>query len=277
MTLVMKKRFGLVALTSLGGLVAATGGGACGGAVANGGDDGGVSASSSGAPGGSSSASGGGGSIGSSASSGSTGSSGTGGSAAAGSGGASPDAGYAGACTGTLPISPAALLWRSPFLAAGSCTQAELDALVLYVDGNPAASYVDWKASVTDPTCASCIFGLVSATTWKPLLANATGTLVEQNVGGCIAIASGNDSCGRAYQNWFDCRFQACSDCASGDSVALAKCQIASTKTGGSCKTYFDAVVPACTDKGISDAETACTGAKFVFEGSIRAQCIGIP
>jgi hypothetical protein len=265
----MKKQFGLAALSFLGGLVASTGGGACGGAVNSLPQEGGVSAGGSGTPGGSSDAAASGGEGGAS------GSSGTSGAVDSGSGGPPLDAGHTAVCTGTLPVSPAALLWKSPYEGPGSCSQAELDALVAFVAANPAAKYAEWKASVANATCASCIFGLASAPTWTPLLEDALGALVEQNVGGCIAIASGNDSCGRAYQNWFDCRFLACSDCPSG-SAALSMCQTAASKAGGGCKTYYDAVVPACTDAVVSNAETTCAGTKYFFEGPIRAQCIGL-
>jgi hypothetical protein len=179
-----------------------------------------------------------------------------------------------GACGGTLAVDPTALAWKSPAKAIGACSGAELNALVTYVEANSSAKYADWKASVKNSACSKCIFGLESAATWAPLLEDAKGQLVELNVGGCIAIASANDKCGKAYQNWFDCGFEACTDCPSGDSAALSKCRTASNKAGGGCKSYFDAVSTVCGDQAVNDAETACTGAKYVFEGPIKAQCI---
>jgi hypothetical protein len=180
-------------------------------------------------------------------------------------------------CSGALPVAPSALPWKVPAQLPGSCAQSDLTALVTYVEANPAAKYADWKASVANATCAACIFGLESAATWKPLLEDGAGALTELNVGGCIAIASNNTACGKAYQNWFDCGFEACNDCASGDSAALSKCRTASSKAGGGCKAYFDAVTLACTDQVITDAETACTSTKYIFEGPVKAQCIGLP
>jgi hypothetical protein len=179
-----------------------------------------------------------------------------------------------GACGGTLAVDPTVLTWKSPTKTVGACSAADLDALVTYVENNSSAQYSAWKGSVTKKACSACIFGLESATAWAPLLEDAKGQLVGLNVGGCIAIASGNDKCGKAYQNWFDCGFEACTDCPSGDSAALSKCRSASNKAGGGCKSYFDAVTTVCTDAVVSDAETACTGAKYVFEGPIKAQCI---
>jgi hypothetical protein len=141
---------------------------------------------------------------------------------------------------------------------------------VSYIDNNSGATYANWKTSVTNATCKACMFGKESASTWAPLLEDAAGELQRINVGGCIAVASGSVSCGRTYQNWFDCRFEACADCASS---ALQACLTAASK--GACKNAIDAVTNTCGDTVITDAETACTGASYVFEGSIKALCVG--
>lgn len=152
--------------------------------------------------------------------------------------------------------------------------QSELNALVKYVDENDKAKYADWKNSVANATCRACIFGKEADAKWKPLLENAKGELVGLNVGGCIAIASGKEACGKSYQNWFDCRFEACAMCPEGDNAAVQKCLGNASK--GACKKAFDDVGTICGDQAIGDAETACDGAKFVFEGPIKGQCIGL-
>ena len=130
-----------------------------------------------------------------------------------------------GTCPDPTPIDQTQLPWKAPAKSVGACSAAELQALVTYVNNNSSATYAQWKsAGVNNPTCGACIFGLESATTWAPLLEDAAGQLVGLNVGGCIAIASANVNCGKAYQNWFDCRFEACADCPSGDTAALQKC-----------------------------------------------------
>jgi hypothetical protein len=186
-------------------------------------------------------------------------------------------------CKGTTEVDATKLPWKAPFVDKGMCTNQELANLVKYVDENDTAKYADWKGSVP-AGCQACIFGKEADAVWKPLLENAKGELVGLNVGGCIAIAAngGNapaagsaaDKCGNSYQNWFDCRFEACADCPSGDTAALQKCLGAASKAG--CKKAFDAVSTVCGDQVITDAETACDGDKFVFEGPIRAQCIGL-
>lgn len=174
-------------------------------------------------------------------------------------------------CSGALVVDATTLPYKSPVLSVGACTAANLTALTTYVDGG--GTFPGWKTSVPAP-CATCIFGRETDALWKPLLENSIGELVAINVGGCIAIASGSDGCGRAYQQWFDCRFEACADCSDGDSAALQKCMAAASK--GSCKKAIDAVTLTCGGSVIADSETACDGAKYVFEGPIRAQCIGL-
>jgi hypothetical protein len=177
-------------------------------------------------------------------------------------------------CKGLTEVDATALPWKSPFTMAGVCTEKALADLVTYVDVNDMAKYADWKTSVADTACRDCIFGKETDATWRPLLENAKGELVGLNVGGCIAIASGDDKCGQSYQNWFDCRFEACGDCPDGDTAALQKCLSAASK--GGCKKAFDAVSTVCGDEKIGEAETACDGDKFVFEGPIKAQCVGL-
>ncbi len=180
--------------------------------------------------------------------------------------------------TGTCPsldaIDATALPWAPPAQAIGACTDKSLTDLVAYIEGNSGAKYADWKKTVTPAACNACVFGKESEKTWKPLLEDATGQLVGLNVGGCIAIASKDEKCGQSYQNWFDCRFEACKDCANGDTAGLQKCLAAASK--GACKPAFAAVGTVCGDTVIGDAETACKGDKYVFEGPIRAQCIGL-
>jgi hypothetical protein len=177
-------------------------------------------------------------------------------------------------CKGTTEVDATKLPWKAPFQAIGACTPADLASLVKFVDESKNAKYADWKGSVTNAACNACIFGKESEATWRPLLENAGGELVGLNVGGCIAIASKNEKCGQSYQNWFDCRFEACGDCPDGDSAALQKCLAAASK--GGCKKALDAVGTVCGDAAIGDAETACDNDKFVFEGPIKAQCIGL-
>ena len=183
-------------------------------------------------------------------------------------------------CKGMIAVDLTTLPWKKAYSMPGSCTEKELGDLVTFLDANSMAKYADWKKTVSGASCSACMFGKESETTWKPLLEDAKGQLIELNVGGCIEIARSvegastkdAEACGKIYQNWFDCRFEACNDCPNGDTAALQKCLSAASKQA--CKKAFDDVGTICTDQGIGDAETACNGDKFVFEGPIRAQCI---
>jgi hypothetical protein len=276
-----KRHFGVVAVTFVGGIVVMASGG-CSGALDTSIGDGGASSTSSGSSGASSTSSGASSTASSSGSSGTSGASGS--SGIVDSGGDAKDASHPtdagdgavgpGMCPTPDPIDATLLPWKAPAISAGACSSAELAALVTYVDTHPAAKYPDWKATVANAACAGCIFGKETDAMWRPLLEDAAGQLVGMNVGGCIGIASANEACGKSYQHWFDCRFEACTDCPAGNTAALQKCLTAASK--GACKNAFDAVGTVCGDTAIGDAETACGGDKFVFEGPIRAQCIGL-
>ncbi len=176
------------------------------------------------------------------------------------------------ACPPADEIDATKLPWKSPTKQPGACTQADLDALVAFVSTDTSGDTSKWKTSITDAECKACVFA-VDGATWAPLIENAKGQLAMLNVGGCFAIHSGNDACGKAYQNWFDCGFEACGECAGDDSAALNKCRQNANKTA--CKTAFEDVATVCGDDEVVDAETACDGVKYVFEGPIKAQCIG--
>lgn len=177
-------------------------------------------------------------------------------------------------CKGTIAVDATKLPWKSPNVEKGACSPGDLDGLVKFLEANSGAKYADWKKAITNPACNACVFGAETDATWKPLLENAKGELTGLNVGGCIAVASGNDNCGQAYQQWFDCGFEACGDCPADDSAAFSKCRGLANKAG--CKAAFDNVSTVCTDAVIADAETACDNVKYVFEAPIKAQCIGL-
>jgi hypothetical protein len=172
-------------------------------------------------------------------------------------------------CPTTDAIDTSAYPWKPPAVDLGKCTTDDLNKFVAYLDANDTATYADWKTkSGVSTTCAGCLFG-PDGTTWKPFVED-NGDLAELNVGGCIQIASGKEACGKSYQNWFDCRFEACADCPD-DSNTLSKCLSAASK--GACKAANDNVITQCGQE-ITDYQDACSGDKFVFEGPIKAQCI---
>jgi len=178
-------------------------------------------------------------------------------------------------CKGLIQVDATKLPWKSPLKMPNACTEAELENLSAFIEKNTTAKYPDIKASVP-AGCRACIFGLESATTWAPLLENAKGELTGFNVGGCIAIASNNDKCGQAYQQWSDCGYEACADCPDGDTAGFNKCRTAANGAKGGCKAALDNVLTVCTADVIDAAETACDSVKYVFEGPVKGQCIGL-
>ncbi len=186
-----------------------------------------------------------------------------------------PDTGP-GVCPTTDVIDATTFPWKPPYKKPGSCTSAELDAFVAFVDKTDDPQ--KWKDGnwTANAACRDCVFAK-ETTEWPPMILNNSGQLAALNVGGCIAIASGKEACGKAYQQWRSCYLEACGDCPDGDQNAFSKCVTAANKKA--CKKAFDDVVGAsgCGDaQTAGDAETACEGKKYVFEGGITAQCIGL-
>ncbi len=176
-------------------------------------------------------------------------------------------------CPTEEPIDTSAYKWRSPTLSPGACTEANLQALITYTENNEDATFKQLRdhLATISTTCASCAFG-TDGTTWPPMVLTSTGNLSVLNVGGCIAIASGSDGCGKAYQAWFECRFEACADCPDGDTTGFRSCLTAASQ--GACSAAIDKVLDACGEQ-IEEYETTCDNDQFVFEAPIRAQCIG--
>ncbi|MBX3188443.1 MAG: hypothetical protein KF819_15605 [Labilithrix sp.] len=166
-------------------------------------------------------------------------------------------------------IDPSKFPWKSPSKVVGACSEGDLDALVERMNAKGQSNYADWNAAVTNPTCRACVFGSDEGTHWTPIVERARPIL---NVGACIAIVSGDEECGRAYHNWFECRRELCVDCLD-NGACEAFCMPAATRQA--CKTAFDAIGTTCGAQVAADAEKACAG-RHPIEGSVRAQCIGL-
>lgn len=160
--------------------------------------------------------------------------------------------------------------WKPPAVLPGSCSNEDLASFVAFVKS--ADDPQKWKdgAWTTNETCRSCVFG-PETTTWPPLVVDSAGKLADLNVGGCIAVASGRDACGRAYQQWTACYLEACTGCPGMFSGCV------STANMHQCRKAFEAVVPSCGGREVAAAaEKACDFDEYRFEGTIRAQCIGL-
>lgn len=182
-------------------------------------------------------------------------------------------------CPTTETIDATTFPWKPPTRAPGSCTDNEVDAMISFIEKTPSATFKQLQDSITNAACRDCVFAK-ETTTWAPIVLNSAGTgVVALNVGGCPAIVSGKDDCGKAIQQWNDCLDEACVDCAEGDSAAAQKCATAANKKA--CKKAFDDVVgaAACGDAATAQAALdACNKAedKYTFIGGVRAQCVGL-
>jgi hypothetical protein len=178
-------------------------------------------------------------------------------------------------CPSISPFDATGLRWQVPRVIPASCTDADVLALRAYLDTHPSPSLAGMK-SAADAGCADCVVGSEDDATWAPILANTAGSFGRLNVGGCVALETGDSRCGEAYQHLFDCQTAACAACSMRSAfVTLDICRLAAST--GSCKAYDDVVSLVCGVAGRSVAQNACAGAEFAFEGPIRAQCIQPP
>ncbi|MBS2017188.1 MAG: hypothetical protein JST00_30165 [Deltaproteobacteria bacterium] len=180
-----------------------------------------------------------------------------------------PDEPPSGQCPTTTPIDFTSLPYQPPAVSLGACSKADADAVLAAAErgGDPR----DWKQSIASPTCRSCVFGPYDGATWAPILEDGSGNPVALNVGGCMAVVSGIPGCGRAYQQWYDCRLEACVDCF--DDRDYVRCVDDADK--GACAKALATLAPSCGGQGaLASASTTCFG-NDVITGPIVAQCVG--
>ncbi len=158
---------------------------------------------------------------------------------------------------------------------ANACTTKELDALSSYFTDQAKKqediTIADWTKTVSDG-CAKCVFSDGAGAEWTPILTKGD-KLEDVNRGGCIEIASGKESCGRAYQQVAACRLAACTEtCDTPDGFTECLANVADIFTGP-CKTAYTSLERECGDK-LSDYEAQCKGTAYTFEGPVKVQCI---
>ena len=180
--------------------------------------------------------------------------------------GGAGDAGRAHGARATSPVDAKSLEWKPPAAPQpGKCQDDDIAAMKSYLATNPGATNEDFENFVKnrDTVCHDCVFGDADGQTWPPAPVRAN-KVVTFNVGACYAITTGSQDCGRAFQNAWDCGFEACSLCASPD--ALSSCRTKART--GACVAFEDKARAACG--GPTAADEVC-GAPF---DSIRVQCM---
>jgi hypothetical protein len=168
-------------------------------------------------------------------------------------------------CPSTDPIGADTLAWKSPSAPqAGVCKDTDITAMKDFLTANPKASNEDFETFVKNrsPDCHDCVFGDADGKTWPPAPVRA-GKVVTFNVGACYAIVTGNDGCGKAVQNAWDCEFQACALCLAP--TELTACR--SRARLGVCLAFEQKSNTDCPD---TSANGVC-GSPF---DSIRVQCV---
>ncbi len=186
-----------------------------------------------------------------------------------------PDGASPGMACPTDVIDATTFPWMPPRLSPKTCTQDDLDALVAFVDVTSDPQKWHMGPWTSNEACRECVFAK-ETTTWPPMILNNAGQLAALNPGGCIALASNDDACGKAYAQHRSCYLEACADCSNPDDGSFAKCRAAADAKA--CKKGFDDRTTACGGlTRLAELEAVCAGTKYPFEGSIRAQCIGLP
>lgn len=181
-------------------------------------------------------------------------------------GGTGTDATSAESCPSTTPIDPLKLSWKPPTPAQdGKCQADDIAAMRDYLAKEPNATNEDFLAFVKnrDQLCAECIFADADLSTWSPAPVKA-GKVVTFNIGACYAIITGRQQCGLAFQNAWDCEFDACVECTSAEELQSCRSKARTT----TCKTYDDKTRSECA--GLTSADNSC-GSPF---DSIRVQCV---
>jgi hypothetical protein len=174
-------------------------------------------------------------------------------------------------CPTSAPIDATTAPWSPPQSLPGSCTATDIDNLVAYVTANPATTYPNLKSQIANLTCRQCLF-VPDGAKWGPFVEKSDGTFLRNNFGGCVAVASGSVSCGKAFSQLDDCLSVACQDCA--DATELQKCSTAATKAA--CKNATTAFSTQCPD---ASSVTTCSdlATTYTFEAAARALCVATP
>ena len=196
------------------------------------------------------------------------------------------DAGPTG-CFAKTAVDLASIPYESPLVLPGSCTEGELSAISAYIEGLGATGQIDvsaWKKTV-GTTCAACIFTPAAnpdggTTLWGPIL-EASGTILEFNRGSCVGIVSAKPSCGAAYHRFQMCPLVAClptteggaGSCKTQEEFDACRDQIYDLEDGP-CENARKAALKEC-GPNVNAYVNACKNENYIFESTIRAQCIG--
>lgn len=177
-------------------------------------------------------------------------------------------------CLTKDPIDATKIPYTKALVAAGACTAKEQEDFTKYFKDNSdnGIKVSQWKTSVSED-CAACIFTTADADAWGPIIVSAKDGIETVNRGGCIEIQTGSVECGRAYQQYSECRLQAClAECKTQEEFS-ACLQDTTAIYQGPCAASVKNAIDTCGDN-IDAAETACKNTAYTFDAPIKSQCV---
>ncbi|MBX3186586.1 MAG: hypothetical protein KF819_06210 [Labilithrix sp.] len=171
-------------------------------------------------------------------------------------------------CMDAKPFDATKVAYRPPAVKAGSCTTADIATFDDYLRDHPQASVEELTSAMTkqSKSCSACIFGKSDDASWAAIVSD--GTSASLNAGGCVSVVSGEDDCGRAYQQWNTCINHVCAAC-SGDE--RTQCNKDAQQAAGPCGTASKALFGAC-GTNVNDYIQECFGAGM---GTVVAKLCG--
>jgi len=181
------------------------------------------------------------------------------------------DAAKPNTCPSTPTIDFSELPFKSPRVIPGACADDDLAFFFARVGATARLPEIEKQMKLRNAECAACIFGAADDDTWAPIIATADGEYME-NVGGCFAVVSGNDACGKAYQATNRCVRTTCAACSESEAGG---CSEEVRDEGGACAEPFTEFLVECGPDPSAITRTCVLERTYLVEGSIVRQCGG--
>jgi hypothetical protein len=180
------------------------------------------------------------------------------------------------ACMDKNPFDATTVPYHSPATKPNSCTTDDIKFFNDYLKNNPQSSFQDLQDAVTkqSKTCSDCVFGSADDDKWAPIVSDDSGSTF--NGGGCVALVSGKDACGKAYQQWNTCLNTVCASCSDqGDRSTCtndaqnpgAPCGTASKALSDACGTKVNTYLKKCFGSGLGEVLNQSCGAVTSKDG----------
>lgn len=181
------------------------------------------------------------------------------------------DTSRVGICPRTESIDVSSLPFKPPRVLPGACSNDDLAFFFVTVGAGAAIPQMEQLMKERNSECAACIFGAADADTWAPIVMTGDDEHIE-NVGGCFAVVSKNDACGKAFQETTRCLETACGSCYEEE---LEACSSGVRDEGGVCAESFTDYLIECGPDPDAIMRACVTGRTYMVEGSIARQCGG--